>query len=313
MNPATQPGRPATDGSWIPTHSHASKGFFQRNAPSRAGGQQGIALIAVLWIVAALSIISTGVVNGLRQEARTLGMESQQLRAQALGDAAIQITLQSMQANSQALERLVWRDVTYRGVAIRVQAMPLTGLIDINAAGLPLLQQMFRVAGGLTPDAARSLVQAVMQYRQQPDARGVSQRFAAVSDLMRVPGMDYDLYARLAPLLTTDVQGTGRINPLAAPQQVLAVLADGNTELAHRIASARDAGQAGIDTSALDGSLIDTSVSRRVRVQAYVPMADGRIAYVSRSVDLDARRPDGSPWSTFHMATGLEPERRQTP
>lgn len=269
-----------------------------------------MALLAVLWIVAALSIIATGITRSLRQEGRAISLARQEVQAQALGDAAIQIVLQALRANRQPLTRAAIADISYQGVAMQVQLMPLNGLIDINAASAPLLQRLFAVAGGLAPDAALALAQAVVQVRQQPGARGGARRFEAEEDLLRVPGIDYDLYARLAGLLTADLRGSGRVNPLAAPVEVLAVLAGGDIAQARQIAAARDAGQVGVDTSALDAGLLDTSASRRLRVQARVPLADGGFMRVSRSVDLDARTADGAPWLTFRTATALEPVNR---
>ena len=272
-----------------------------------------MALLAVLWIVAALSIIATGITRTLRQEGRAITLARQEVEAQALGDAAIQIALQALRANQQPLARAILVNIGYRGVVMQVQLMPLNGLIDINTASQPLLQRLFAVAGGLAPEAAQALAQTVMQVRQQRDARGGPQRFEAEEDLLRVPGIDYDLYARLAGLLTADLRGSGRVNPLAAPVEVLTVLAGGDAAQAAQIAAARDAGQAGVDTSALDGSLLETSASRRLRVQARVPLADGGFTRVSRSVDLDARTPDGAPWLTFRTAAGLEPVNRNNP
>ncbi len=265
-----------------------------------------MALLAVLWIVAALSIIATGITRSLRQEGRVLSLARQEVEAQALGDAAIQIALQALRANPQSMMRAIQADISYRGVTMAVELMPLNGLIDVNTASLPLLQRLFVVAGGLAPDVALAQAQAVVQVRQQPGARGGPQRFEAEEDLLRVPGIDYDLYARLAPLLTADLRGSGRVNPLAAPVGVLAVLTGGNTAQAAQIVAARDAGQAGVDTSALDGSLLETSASRRLRVQARVPLGDGGFMRVSRSVDLDARPLDGAPWLTFRTASALE-------
>ena len=237
----------------------------------------------------------------------------QEVEAQALGDGAIQIALQTLMASNQPLTRMVLADVSYRGVVMQVQIMPLSGLSDINMAGLPLLERLFAVEGGLPPDAAQAAAQAVMQARERRDSKGAAQRFEAEEDLLRVSGIDYDLYARLAGLLTADLRGSGRVNPLAAPVEVLAVLAGGNAAAAMQIAAARDAGQVGVDTSALDGSLLDASLSRRVRVQARVPLADGGHMRVSRSVDLNARTPDGAPWHTFRMTTGIEPANRKNP
>lgn len=269
--------------------------------------RRGMALLAVLWIVAALSVIATGLVHSLRQETRAMALVRQQVQAQALGDAAMQIALQVLVADRRPLLQAVVQRVDFHDVAMQLRITPLTGLIDLNAAGLPLLRRLFVVAGGLAPDAAQALAQAVLQYRQQRDAKGAQQRFEAAPDLLRVPGIDYDLYARLAPLLTADLRGSGRVNPLAAPVQVLTVLAAGNAAQAHKIAAARDAGQVGVDTSALDANLIDNSTSRRLRLEALVPLADGGMVRVERDVDLDARTPDGEPWHTFRTGTSLQP------
>ena len=183
----------------------------------RVGKRRGMALIAVLWMVAALSVMVTGLTRSIRSEARMMSLSRQSVEAQALGDGAIQIALQSIVASNQRITQWAQTEIIYRGVSIEVQAIPLNGLIDINSASLPLLAGLFSVAGGLSPDTAQAASQAVVQARETPDARGARQRFEAEEDLLRVPGIDYDLYARLAPLLTADVRGSGPVNPLAAP------------------------------------------------------------------------------------------------
>ena len=274
---------------------------------------RGMALIAVLWIVAALGIIATGTLQTIRQESRMLLAARQEIEAQALGDGAIQIALQALAASNQPIRQMTESNITYRGAVMQIQVMPLNGLIDINGAGAPLLERLFTVAGGLPVGAAQAAAQAVVQERERRDAKGAPQRFEAEEDLLRVPGIDYDLYARLAPLLTADIRGSGRVNPMAAPVEVLTVLASGNAALAAQIASRRESGQVGVDTSALDVSLTDTAVARRVRVRAQVPMASGAVAYVSRSIDFTARTPDGAPWQTFRTSTGIEPVHRTNP
>lgn len=282
-----------------------------RRNPVRVLGcdQRGMALLAVLWIVAALSIMATGTMRTIRAESRAIVQARQQVEAEALGDGAIQIALQALVASNQPLARMTLSEVAYRGVTMQVQIMPLNGLIDINMAGLPLLEHLLVVAGGLPADAAQATAQAIVQMRERRDAKGGAQRFEAEEDLLRVPEVDYNLYAKIESFLTADLRGSGRVNPLAAPIEVLAVLAAGNTASATQIASARDAGQTGIDTTALDGSLLDASVSRRIRVQARVPLADGGFVRVSRNVDLGARSPNGAPWHTFRTAVRLEPRK----
>lgn len=278
-----------------------------KRVPVKGWRSRGLALIAVLWIVAALAILATGLTRSLRDETRALALARQRIQAQAQGEAALALALQALIAGRQPLAGLHQGEVAFDGITIPVQLMPLSGLIDVSTAGQPLLQRLLAVAGGLTPDAAADLAQRLIQWRQQRDARGVPNGLQAVQDLLRVPGFDWDLYARLAPLLTVDARGSGRVNPMAAPLDVLIVLTGGDTAAARRIAQARDAGEVGIDTTTLDASLIDNTPARRLRATARVPMADGATVLVTHDIDLDARSPDGAPWYIFDANTRIEP------
>lgn len=273
---------------------------------------RGMALLAVLWIVAALSVIAVGLTRSLRDETRAAVLARQQVQALALGDAAIQIALQAFVARREPLRRVTTADVVFQGVSMQVRLMALNGLVDLNTASQPLLQRLFAVAGEVAPETADRLAQALVQWRQQRDPGGAPRRLKAPEDLLRLPGVDYDLYARLAPLLTVDARGSGRINPMMAPVGVLAVLA-GNVDVANQVARARDTGQVGVDTSMFDASLLENTVSRRFRAVASVPMADAGVVHVIRDIALDARSPDGAPWHIFGSGTRIEPARTSRP
>lgn len=268
--------------------------------------QSGMALVAVLWMVAFLTIVATGITSSIRLEARTAALGWQKTEAQALGEGAIQIALQALTASPQSFTQINHTAVVYRGVTMQVHWMPLNGLVDINAAGPSLLEKTFTIAGGLSAQGAQAAAQAVIEARQRRDDQGRPYRFEATEDLMQVPGFDYDLYARLAPLLTADLYGSGRVNPLAAPVEVLAVLSGGNRAVAEKIAADRSAGAVGVDTSGLDGSLVDNAATRILRLQVYVPMADGVIVRVSHDVDVSARSNDSAPWQIFQKLTIVE-------
>lgn len=282
--------------------AYSSKGLC-----ARSQHQRGVVLIAVLWMVMALSIIVTGLTRNVRDEARMLSVARQSAQAGALGDAAIQLVLQGMAFESKAVDRLTVVQTQYLGQAIAVQVMPLNGLIDINAAQVPLLTRLFTVAGGMPDAAAESVAQSIVDYRQQRTPQGGLKRFEAIEDLMRLPGVSYDLYARLSGLITADIRGAGLVNPLAAPPGVLAVLAGGNAQLAGQIAAQRDSGQVSFDMTGLDAGLIGSGVVRRYRLQARVPLPDGGAMLVARYVDLNPRPRYGLPWATFHTQRDVEP------
>ena len=262
--------------------------------------QRGIALIAVLWIVAALSVIVTGVVHSVRSEVRLVTVSRHSAEAAALGEAAIMLVLQDMAARGTRPTKLTKIEVSYQDHPMVVQVMPLTGLIDINKASPALLASLYSVAGDLNTNSAQALAEATVQVRSTRDARGREIGFESEQDLLGVPGMGYDLYARLSRLVTAQAQGSGRVNPQAAPEGVLRVLAGGNAALAATLAAARENSTTDIDSTSLNGEFLDNASSSRYSLQAQVALPDGAKVVVERSVDL---RPDfrlGLPWRIFN-------------
>ena len=275
-----------------------------------------MALVAVLWMVAALSIIVTGISSAVRNEIRLVSSAQQTVKANALGIAAVQLVLQQIAgkqglfAQPAQLSQLSQVRVQYQNTPVGVTVVPLSGLIDINNAPVPLLAALFSVAGGRDTASAEALAQAAFDNRTAKDQMGAAQGFEATDDLLRVPGFDYNLYAKISGLITADQRGSGLVNPLAAPAGVLLVLADGNTAIANKIAADRGAGQTGIDTTRLNSAYIDTGSTQRFLLQARVPLADGTWLVVIRGVDLGGGKREGFPWRTFkseHRAEAASP------
>lgn len=271
------------------------------------GRQRGVALIAVLWIVAALGILVTGMVQAHRDEIRLVASARQTVRGSSLANAAIQLVLQDMAARGRPLGRLTRTEVAYDSVNILVEIVPLNGLIDLNRAPQPLLEATFAVAGQLNAGQAAALAKAVVEARTPgPLTRG-GPRFEAVEDLLQVPGVDYNLYARLSAFVTTDASGGGRVNAMAAPEGVLLILAGGDSGRAARIAASRNSGATGVDTTDLPAQLIDAVVGSRFRLVAHVPLPDGRRLLATRMVETGRVAPDGVPWRIFAAEDRFEP------
>lgn len=258
---------------------------------------QGVALIAVLWIVAVLGIIVTGLSHSVRGELRQVSMSREMVQSKAWAEAAIVLVLQQMSAAAQRPNRLMTVNLLYEGQAIDVQIMPLNGLIDINSASAPLLARLFEGAGGMATQAAEELARSVVDARVNPDKQGRAVRFDAIQDLLRLPGIGYELYARLAPLITTEAGGSGKVNPLAAPAAVLQVIAGGgSTASVAGFIARRETETAGVDATMFDGSLLDTAVTQRFQLQARVPLHGGSSSLLTCSVDLSGGARDGMPW-----------------
>ena len=273
---------------------------------TRCAAQQGLALIAVLWIVAALSIVVTSMGYSVRHEVRALSGAKQALTGRAIGEAAIHLVLQDLAPRQSRVPGLEVVNTTFRETQVTVQVLPLSGLIDINNAPPALLAALLSVAGELAADRAAALAAVVVDTRSAKDARGRQVGFEAPEDLLRVPGIDYHLYAKISALVTADVQGNGRVAPLAASQGVLLVLALGNAAKAAGIAADRESRRVGIDLTSLNRELTDSSAnSPRYELQARVPLAGGSWLLVSRTVDFGASR-NGLPWRTINTSYRFE-------
>ena len=259
---------------------------------------RGIALIAVLWLVAAMSLIATGIVQSVRGEIRSVGAQRHALIAVARADAAILLALQNLQAqpqgNSSASQTL---GVEFEGDQYSVLVESLNGRIDINSAPIALLSALYTHIGGLDAQGAQALAQATVDTRELKSGKGARRNFDAIEDLLGVPQMTYDLYAKLTGLITADIiGGSGRVNPKAAPPGVLLVIAGGNAARAGDFAAQRDVNPNLMDTSFFDPAYIDAATSPSLRLQVTIGLADGASALRVWHVYWGADPHSGLPW-----------------
>ena len=265
-----------------------------------------MALIAELWIVAALSIMVTGLTATVRQQIQITGVQRDQTSGLALGEAAIALALQELAASRQRPLGIVSATVPYAGVEVEVEVAPLNGLISLNGASVDLLAALLQFAGELDAGQAQALAQTLVEWRDglpQLDltadaaARSAPRRFEAPEDLLLVPGVDYALYARVAPLVSTDLAGINRVNPQAAPPGVLAVLAQGDQGRVARFVDQRTGGQpGGADASGFQPAFVSTGGTDLYRLQARVPLEAGKILLLTRDVALGATYSRTAPW-----------------
>ncbi|HQD14933.1 MAG TPA: type II secretion system protein GspK [Ottowia sp.] len=263
-----------------------------------------MALIAVLWIVAALSLLVIGVSDTVRQQIRVVGTERDQVTGQALGEAAVALVLQQLQTLPERPRGIVTTAVPYAGVSIEVELAPLNGLISLNGAPPELLASLLQVAGGVPAGRAQALAAALVDWRDgrpeldpaaDPAARQ-PRRFEAAEDVLLVPGVDYSLYARLAPLVSADLTGASRVNLEAAPPGVLAVLAQGNVGAVAQYLRQRASGRPGADASAFNTAHTGIGGTPLYRLTASVPLEAGKMLYLVQDVALVAGASRGAPW-----------------
>lgn len=284
---------------------------------------RGLALIAVLWLVAALSVLVVGVSSSVRAEVRGAQFARAQAEAAALGDAAIQLAVLELRtANSLPTgERRI--SYEFAGHPVQLILTPTAGFVNLNTASEALLKDLFRYAAGLSELEAETLAQRIVDWRDPDDAalpRGAeldaylaagqfvrprNGPFVVPEDLMQVLGVDFDLYVRIAKFLT--VHGSlPTIDPLAASVGLLTVLAKGDRSVAERIFAQREAafaaGEDGraIDTTMLESAHLGQASVGLFRLEARVELG-GRWLSRVRWLDLSREGPEGEPWRSLRV------------
>lgn len=217
---------------------------------------RGMALIAVLWVVAALTVIAAGMLSLVKGHTQALGSFQNQVLADALGDAGAQLALRQILERREQFQRFQRLSFDIDGTSIEVDVVPVSGLISLNSAQENLLTDLFAHGGGVAPEQARMLAQRVIDWRD-PDGVAMPKgaeddayaaagtryrtrggRFQSPEDMLQVLGVDYDLYVRIAGLVTVESRLT-TVDANAAPDEVLRVLAGGDAEAASNFAQKR--------------------------------------------------------------------------
>jgi general secretion pathway protein K len=261
-------------------------------------GSKGVALIAVLWLVAAMALIITGLVQSVRNEVQVVSLHRQSVLAGSVADAAVLLAMQNMHAKKVELPKGVQKmPVEFEGQTLDVWVRPTNGLVDINQAPIELIAKIYQFAGDLNADDAQTLAQSTVEFRQTKNPKGVAIGFDASEDLLNVPGMTYSLYAKIKQLVTADLRGSsGRINPLAAPLEVLQVLTGGDAARAHVLLAQRDADGIPMDTSFFDPSQIEIASSPNLQFQVQVQLAGANLLEKNVNIYWGTDPRSGLPW-----------------
>lgn len=288
-------------------------------------GDSGTALVLVLWLVAALSLVVLASAHGIRMQTQRVGLGLERMRVESVLDAALQITTQKLHAekgatNPYRLQRLqlgqgeVWMEIT-----------PAGGLVDVNVASETLLQALLQKAGGMAPGEAAILASRIRDFIDPDDIPGgvggaesaqyraagwpVMPRNSALEDLSElksVLGMTPELYEIIAPYL--GVNGQQRIEIDSAPSALIDALT-GQKGLGARIHTSSPEMRAGLFLSESAAEYFTSARSggaQPVRLRAFMQTDGARWWQREAWVDLSERPDTLTPWTTL----SLEPTRR---
>lgn len=282
-------------------------------------GERGVALVAVLWITAALAILVSGMTLGARIDVRLAAQHLESARAGALLDGALRLAAAELVASPPRDVAPAYMGHEIGGVPIRTQIVRASGFISLNDAPESLLVDLFRYGADLPDEQAVSLAQRVIDWRDADDeplpygaehdqyiAGGAvslprNEDFIRPSDISQVLGIEDGVHDKIADLITITKGGAGAVNPLVAPPGVLRILARGDASLVQRILEERAGGEgAHPDFSAIDARHVSEWFANDYRLTARIEAGSGsgwtRTAWLSLSANA---RPDAQnplPW-----------------
>lgn len=242
--------------------------------------RRGFALIAVLWIVAALSVLALGADLAARRAIATAQNRLSLARARWRAEACLEIARSAIQDVLDGQANWLSTPPTWMTLDSAVAAAPMileancqvelraSGVaLDVNAASSADLRTLFRAAG-LPPLSSDSLADAILDWRDTGNvarplganrvwylqARRLPPRngpFADMREVHLVRGY-VEALARVPALDTLLTVVPGRIVIGRAPLPVLATLPGFNNEALARVLDMRARGVSEIDEQTLE-------------------------------------------------------------
>jgi len=200
---------------------------------------EGLALLGVLLVLTVLTLLAMSLTNAARQEIVSSSDRWRRAEAEALAEAALHRAIFGL---IDPLPGSAWRpdgaerSFTFVDREILIRISDETAKIDLNAADVTLLANLFK-AVGLEDEEADALADRIADWRDADDLvrlNGAEARayraeglhveprnapFETIDEVRRVMGMSHALYDCIKPALTV-YSGRARVNFRAAPPLV---------------------------------------------------------------------------------------------
>ena len=212
---------------------------------------RGFALVAVLWVITAMTALTGAGMLVARLGSATTRNRVILTRAEWAREACGEI-LQARFAHDPTIRDLGRIDLG-RGTWCSASLEDPAAKVNLNTADRDVLARLFQVVG-----LPRTLADSVITQRRQ----------GTIYDLRQVRGVDATLAGRLAPFVTT--RGIGVLNVNAAPREVLRLL-PGATEESVALIQSRRTSRPLQSTDELAGTL--SPASRAILLRNYSEFA----------------------------------------
>lgn len=220
--------------------------------------QRGMALAIVLWFLAGMSLLVSGIVYQARMDTRMAQLHLARATAVSAGDGAILLMLANLVSGKSRKatdsERLS-RQFTVGTQAVSVVMVPTTALVNLNGASATTLTKLFTAWGQLTPAEAQTLADNVVTWRDQPGRYPFETpggNFQSTEDVLQVAGMTRSLWDAMRDAVVVEGGASMDVPDVAgAPDSVKPVFGEDSPDASSR-AGVRDekvAARGGLATS----------------------------------------------------------------
>lgn len=256
----------------------------------RVSKQQGVALAIVVWFLAAMSLLVSGIVFQARVDTKMAQVHVARAKAQAAGDGAIQLMLAALASGNLKGSGLPRGTFEIGGLPVTVELVRISGLIDLNLADADTLALLF-AGGQQSPGEAQLIAGNVVKWRNAPqDAEGLKKpvKFASIEDVMRVAGVGRTQLDAIRDYVVVGPAGQRQISLADAPAPLLKLLADKNGRAATSVLDGRT-------KLAASEKKIQSSRGEKYRVDAWVRVGEQTLLR-RRWVDMVAGRNSELPW-----------------
>ncbi|EIJ35962.1 general secretion pathway protein GspK [Thiothrix nivea] len=252
--------------------------------------QQGVAMIVVLWMIMVMMTLAASLVYATRTETSMVDYARRTAIARAIADAAAHYAVMQLfipNPKDRDLQLggapLMWN---YEGARVEIRVVGENGLIDINYASRPLLQEILKQAG-LSDEDNEQMLDRLEDFRDVDDLsrlHGAEDKdyeseglpfgakdapFERIEELQQVMGMAPQLYQSLTRLLTVN-SGAAGINPMLAPRQTLLLLAEGDAAKVDAYIQKREESEGAYVQPDFGGAFLDASQQPLYRMQLRV-------------------------------------------
>lgn len=203
----------------------------------RSDRRRGVVLVTVLWLIALLSSLAMAASVNFRGFASVVALDRKRVQAEALLTGGLEAVVHKIYLSGDTSLEGLETTITLSAGSVRAHLSDEGGRIDIGKAPVEVLAALFRSIGAPAREAD-AVARAIVERRKPVDAvrprattelpdaairkASMDLPFTDIRQLAQVPGMAPEWVRAIAPLTT--VYGSETLNPLSAPEEVIAAL-----------------------------------------------------------------------------------------